>query len=145
MTPSQKRASLILQVRAGQLTAQEAARQLGISRQAYYQWEKRALSALLAALEEQPKGRPKRQNDPEKEQLQIRVKELQAKLRLYEEKERLRKLVQDHDWEVVHPGLAPTISLGVCADAGLGSGRRMIDVADQRMYDAKRSGRNRVC
>src|SRR4030095_11103121 len=94
MTPSQKRASLILQVRAGQLTAQEAARQLRISRQAYYQWEKRALSALLAALEEQPKGRPKRQNDPEKEQLQLRVKELEGKLHVYEEKERLRRLVK---------------------------------------------------
>jgi transposase-like protein len=94
MTPSQKRASLILQVRAGQLTAQEAARQLGISRQAYYQWEKRALSALLAALEEQPKGRPKRPADPEKEQLHTRVKELERKLRLYEEKERLRKLLK---------------------------------------------------
>jgi len=94
MTPSQKRASLILQVRAGQLTAQQAARQLGISRQAYYQWERRALSALLGALEEQPKGRPKRQTDPEKEQLHIRVKELEARLRLYEEKERLRTLVK---------------------------------------------------
>jgi transposase len=94
MTPSQKRASLILQVRAGQLTAQEAARQLGISRQAYYQWENRALSALLAALEEQPKGRRKRRRDPEKEQLHLRVKQLEEKLRLYEEKERLRTLVK---------------------------------------------------
>lgn len=105
MTPSQKRASLILQVRAGQLTAQEAARQLGISRQAYYQWERRALSALLAALEEQPKGRPKRQNDPEKEQLHLRVKELEAKLRLYEEKDRLRKLVKE--WEEPTGGSSP--------------------------------------
>src|SRR5437660_120874 len=54
MTPSQKRASLILQVRAGQITAQEAAQQLGISRQAYYKWEKRALAALLQSLEDQP-------------------------------------------------------------------------------------------
>src|SRR5919197_957106 len=94
MTPPQKRASLILQVRAGQITAQEAARQLGISRQAYYQWEKRALSALLAALEEQPKGRPKRPTNPQNEQLLSRLKEVEAKLRLHEEKERLRKLVK---------------------------------------------------
>jgi transposase len=94
MTPSQKRASLILQVRAGQLTAQEAARLLGISRQAYYQWENRALSAMLAALEEQPKGRPKRHTDPEKERLHSRVKELEAQLRLYEEKEKLRTLLK---------------------------------------------------
>ena len=59
MTASQKRASLILQVRSGQLTAQEAAQQLSISRQAFYKWEKRALKALLNALEDQPPGRPK--------------------------------------------------------------------------------------
>ncbi|HSV67418.1 MAG TPA: diguanylate cyclase [Mycobacteriales bacterium] len=58
--------------------------------------------------------------------------------------ERLRALVEDHDWDVIRPGLRATISLGVCADTGLGSGPRMIDVADQRMYDAKRAGRNRV-
>ena len=94
MTPSQKRASLILQVRAGQITAQEAARQLGISRQAYYQREKRALSALLQALEEQPRGRPKRARDPEMDQLQRRVKELEGKVRLYEEQERLHALLK---------------------------------------------------
>lgn len=94
MTPSQKRASLILQVRAGQITAQEAAQQLGISRQAYYKWEKRALSALLQSLEDQPKGRPPATTDPEKEQLQSRVQELEKKVRLYEEREELRALLK---------------------------------------------------
>ncbi len=94
MTPSQKRASLILQVRAGQITAQEAAQQLGISRQAYYKWEKRALAALLQSLEDQPKGRPPTATDPEKEQLQSRVQELEKKLRLYEEREELRTLIK---------------------------------------------------
>src|SRR3974390_1411498 len=56
MTPSEKRASLILQVRAGQITAQEAAHQLGISRQAFYKWEKRGLAALLNALADPPAG-----------------------------------------------------------------------------------------
>lgn len=59
--------------------------------------------------------------------------------------ERLRALVEDHDWEIIYPNLQATISLGVCADTGIGSGQRMIDVADRRMYDAKRAGRNRVC
>jgi transposase len=94
MSPSQKRASLILQVRAGQITAQQAARELGISRQAYYQWEKRALSALLQALEDQPKGRPKRESDPEKEQLQSRVEQLQQKVRVFEEREKLRTILK---------------------------------------------------
>lgn len=94
MTSPERRATLILQVRAGQITAREAARQLGISRQAYYQWENRALRALLQALEQQPKGRPKRESDPEKEQLHSRVEELEQKLRLYEQKDKLRALLK---------------------------------------------------
>jgi len=94
MTPSQKRASLILQVRAGQISAQEAAQQLGISRQAYYKWEQRALGALLQALEDQPKGRPPAPSDPVKDQLQSRVEELEKKVRLYEQREELRALIK---------------------------------------------------
>ena len=94
MTPSQQRASLILQVRAGQITAQEAARQLGISRQAYYKWESRALRALLQSLEDQPKGRPASEKDPAKEQLQSRVNELERKVRLYEQRDQIRTLLK---------------------------------------------------
>src|SRR3974390_2577877 len=95
MTPSEKRASLILQVRAGQITAQEAARQLGISRQAFYKWEKRGLQALLQALQDQPVGRPKAASDPEKDQLRNRVEELERKVRLYEQRETLRTLLTE--------------------------------------------------
>ena len=94
MTISQKRASLILQVRAGQMTAQEAAQQLGISRQAYYKWEQRALRALLQALEDQPKGRPAAPTDPVKEQLRSRVQKLEEKVRLHEQREELRALIK---------------------------------------------------
>jgi len=95
MTPAQLRASLILQVRSGQLTAQEAAQQLGISRQAFYKWEKRALKALLNALEDQPAGRPKGTTDPEKDQLKDRVEELERKVRLHEQRETLRNLLKE--------------------------------------------------
>ena len=81
-------------MRAGQITAQQAAQELGLSRQAYYQWEKRGLSALLQALEQQAPGRPKRETDPEKEQLQNRVLELEKKVQLYEEREQLRALLK---------------------------------------------------
>lgn len=94
MNPPQQRASLILQVRSGQITAQEAARQLGISRQAYYKWESRALRALLHSLEDQPKGRPPSEKDPEKEQLQNRVNDLEKKVRLYEERDQIRTLLK---------------------------------------------------
>jgi hypothetical protein len=95
MTPAQQRASLILQVRAGQLTAQQAAQQLGISRQAYYKWEKRALAALLRALEDQPPGRPKAPADPAKDQLQSRVEELERQVRLYEQRDALRTILKE--------------------------------------------------
>jgi transposase len=94
MTPSEQRASLIVQVRAGQMTAQEAARQLGISRQAFYKWENRGLRALLEALQDQPPGRPKGTTDPEKDQLQSRVAELEHKVRLYEQRDTLRTLLK---------------------------------------------------
>jgi len=95
MTPSELRASLILQVRAGQLTAQQAAQQLGISRQAFYKWEKRGLKALMNALEDQPPGRPREATDPEKDQLKDRVEELERKVRLYEQRDTLRKLLKE--------------------------------------------------
>ena len=94
MTPSEERASLILQVRSGQITALQAAQQLGISRQAFYKWEKRALKALLNALQDQPPGRPKGTVDPEKDQLKSRVQELERQVRLYEQREQLRKLLK---------------------------------------------------
>jgi len=105
MTPSEKRASLILQVRTGQITAQEAARQLGISRQAFYKWEKRGLKALLNALQDQPPGRPKGTTDPEKDQLKSRVEELEHKVRLYEQRDELRKLLKQME-EPADPGSA---------------------------------------
>lgn len=94
MTSSELRASLILQVRMGQITAEQAAQQLGISRQAFYKWERRALKALLNALEDRPAGRPKGTTDPEKDQLQHRVEQLERQVRLYEQREELHKLLK---------------------------------------------------
>lgn len=91
------RAEVIFQVRSGQLTATEAAMELGISRQQYYTWEQRALSALLTSLEDQPTGRPKTPTDPEKEKLQHRVAQLEQQVQHYQQKEQLRQLL--HQWE----------------------------------------------
>ena len=44
---ARQRAEVIFKVRSGQMTATDAAHALGISRQQYYQWEQRALQALL--------------------------------------------------------------------------------------------------
>jgi hypothetical protein len=102
---ARQRAELILQVRSGQLTATAAAQALGISRQQYYQWETRALQALLQALEDQPRGRPKGQTDPEKESLQRRVEQLEERVRCYEQKEQLHQIL--NEWEESRSGPDP--------------------------------------
>jgi transposase len=94
---ARQRAALILKVRSGQLTATAAARTLGISRQAYYQWESRALKAMLAALEEQSPGRPPKLRDPKRQALEQQVEQLQKKLRLHEEREKLQQIIKR--WE----------------------------------------------
>jgi len=94
---ARQRAEVIFKVRSGQVTATTAAQMLGISRQQYYQWEKRALEALLRALEDQPTGRPKGPTDPEMQTLQRRVQQLEQQVQHYEQKEKLRQLV--NEWE----------------------------------------------
>jgi len=94
---AQQRAELILQVRSGRMTATDAAQALGISRQQYYQWEQRALQALLQALEDQPTGRPKTPTDPEKESLQRRVQQLEQQVQQHQQRDQLRQLLSQ--WE----------------------------------------------
>jgi transposase len=90
---ARQRAEVIFQVRSGQITATEAAQKLNISRQQYYQWEQRALKALVTALEDQPTGRPRTPTDPEKEALQRRVQQLEQQVQHQEQKEQLRQLL----------------------------------------------------
>src|SRR5213592_2039939 len=94
---ARQRAALIFKVRSGQMTATAAAQALGISRQQYYQWEARALQALLQALEDRPQGRPKEQIDPDKQRLQHRVEQLEQQVQHYEHKEQLRQIL--NEWE----------------------------------------------
>jgi transposase len=94
---ARQRAQLIMQVRSGVLSAQEAARQLGISRKTYYKWERRALAAMVEALGNREQGRPPRPLDPEKEALQHQTQELQAKLEVLEQTVRIRQLLEQPD------------------------------------------------
>jgi transposase len=91
---AQQRALLILQVQSGRITATEAARQLGLSRKSYYQWEKRALKALLESLQTQPPGRPPKSADPEKVQLRQQLKQLQGQVSELKQVLELRQLRQ---------------------------------------------------
>jgi transposase len=76
---------VILQRLAGSLTATQAARQLGISRKTYYQWEARALRGMKAALEP---GRPGRRSkpDPALAQVEAQKQELQQRLDVLEQR-----------------------------------------------------------
>src|SRR5512147_1886990 len=94
---ARQRAQLIMQVRSGMVTAEAAARQLGVSRKMYYKWERRALAAMVEALGNREQGRRPRPSDPEKEALRRQTQELQAKLQVLEQTERLRQLLAQPD------------------------------------------------
>ncbi len=58
--------------------------------------------------------------------------------------ERIRTLVQSHDWNRIAPGLTVTLSFGL---AEIKSGQTFDDVfrkADENLYTAKKSGRNQI-
>ena len=58
--------------------------------------------------------------------------------------EKLRAAIANYAWTGIHPGLALTISIGVCADTSVPTHERMLAVADRNLYTAKAAGRNRV-
>jgi len=94
---ARQRAQLIMQVRSGLLSAQEAARRLGISRKTYYKWERRALAAMVEALGNREQGRPQLPIDPEKQALRRQTQELEAKLQVLEQTEQIRQRLQEPD------------------------------------------------
>jgi len=95
---ARERASIILQVRSGTLTATEGAERLGISRKTYYEWERRVLQAMARALENHAPGRPSvpldaEKLDAEKEELQRKVRDLEKKLYLAEQTVEVKELL----------------------------------------------------
>lgn len=75
-TQARQRASVILRVRSGQITATEGARELGISRKSYYQWERKALEGMIESLREKPAGRPSPAISPEAQHQQEQIQRL---------------------------------------------------------------------
>lgn len=92
---ARQRAAIILQVRSGQMSASEGARELGISRKSYYQWEKRALQGMMDQLVEQEAGRPSEPNNPQVEAMQAKIEELEAKLKVAEQTAEVRGILMD--------------------------------------------------
>jgi transposase len=77
---ARQRAAVVFAVRSGQITAEEGARRLGVSRKTYYEWESRALQAMTEAMEDRSSGRPTIPQDGEKQRLQEEVAALQEQL-----------------------------------------------------------------
>ena len=58
--------------------------------------------------------------------------------------ENLRHRVEAHDWRNVHPGLRVTLSIGLWQWDGTVDDAELLQAADTQLYEAKRTGRNRV-
>ena len=59
--------------------------------------------------------------------------------------DKLRRYVEEHDWEKVAPGLKVTLSAGVASRSAGSTLSEVLDVADTRLHEAKTNGRNLVC
>jgi diguanylate cyclase (GGDEF)-like protein len=58
--------------------------------------------------------------------------------------DRLREHIADAPWQELHGDLKITMSMGICDDISLVDGFAMIDQADDKLYEAKRNGKNQV-
>jgi diguanylate cyclase (GGDEF)-like protein len=58
--------------------------------------------------------------------------------------ERLRSRVESHAWHDIHSDLQVTITVGICSDTQLVNHEKMLDLADEKLYLGKRSGKNQV-
>lgn len=94
---ARKRAAAVFAVRSGQITAEEGARQLGVSRKTYYEWENRALQAITEAMEDRATGRPSIPPDEEKQRLQKQITELQKKLFVAEKTSEVRDMLHAYE------------------------------------------------
>jgi transposase len=99
---ARQRAAVVFAVRSGQITAEEGARRLGVSRKTYYDWERRALKAMTEAIEDRAPGRPNTPKDEEKQRLQEQVAELRGKLFVAEKTVEVRDML--HAYELRNAG-----------------------------------------
>ena len=83
----------VLRVRAGTLSAAQAARSLGVSRKTYYQWEARALRGMKEALTQQPPGRPPKEADTEAARLRAQLEQSERERTLLEQRIRIQRLL----------------------------------------------------
>jgi transposase len=89
------RAELIMKVRCGLISAQEAAERLGVSRKTYYKWEQRGLSAMLDATADQSPGRPSKPSDDQRLSLEKQLTEARREINLLNHKLALKDVLVD--------------------------------------------------
>jgi len=90
-----RRLAAILAVINGGKSATQAAAELGVSRQTFYEWQNRALTALQEAMQARPPGRPAQPPcDPEKARLERENRELQRQVKIMEDAILIRDLLQ---------------------------------------------------
>jgi transposase len=94
---ARQRALVVFAVRSGQITAEEGARRLGVSRKTYYEWERRALQAMTGALENKPSGRPPIPKDEQKERMEEEIAELQNRLFVAEKTVEVRDMLHAYE------------------------------------------------
>ena len=58
--------------------------------------------------------------------------------------ERIRSTVEHYDWDLIQVGLKVTVSIGMVWDSSVASFEKLIARADDRLYEAKRYGKNLV-
>lgn len=89
------RAEMIMKVRCGLITAQQAADRLGVSRKTYYKWEERGLSALLDGVAEKNPGRPTHPADDQRQALEQQLSEAKTEIELLNHKLALKDVLMD--------------------------------------------------
>lgn len=59
--------------------------------------------------------------------------------------EQLRHAVETFPWHTAHPDLVVTLSIGIEEDFTSSNHEQLLSLADKRLYEAKRNGKNRIC
>jgi diguanylate cyclase (GGDEF)-like protein len=58
--------------------------------------------------------------------------------------ENICKAIESYNWKEIHPELSLSCSIGVSADTTVPNFEKMLSLADEKLYEAKRNGRNQV-
>ena len=98
---ARKRAEIIFAVRSWQMTVTQGAAALGISRQMFYKWEQKALSAMMETLEDKSAGRPQVQTNPAVESLQKENVDLKKRLVVAEKTVEVKNLLAKYDAQLI--------------------------------------------